>query len=296
MTIRIQLIAAAVLMTVFSVLPAEALTLRGKPKPAPSPEAAPERARYEPIPESTQTPATQQRNTNSYRKKGSGEDLVLLVVPSRRMPVQMAQDMMQIRDNCLVIAYNGRPQDMDPEMFFWGGSKWSRITASDYSQPGSYKEVPEKVLIFGTRKEIPGVVIEGMSWVDDAKYVEKLDILTMVKAFNDEFDFTSGEWRSLARRYGLTLRDNNEGKSRFDRYNNPNPSSAPSATSSSTVSNPQHEMLQPTPLPEPEPLAQPSPVVPEQPDVTPERPDPVPRVSAPPIADLEPVDINAPIK
>jgi hypothetical protein len=284
MKIRISVLTLASALVAASVMPSPALTVGNtKPSRPASPKSVSERP---------SAPARTTAPRSTYKKKGHNEDLVLLVVPARRAPVQMAQDMMQIRDNCLVVSYNGRPQDMDPEMFFWSGSRWVKISANDYSKPSNYKEVPEKAIIFGTRKEIPGVVIEGLSWVDTTDYVDKLDVLTMVKAYDSTFDFSEGEWNALAKRYGLVLKDNNAGKSRYGVYSR-KPDPMPVSTMTSAPMEPM-ETIKPQPLDDTKPV---------EPDAVPTPPDSLPErsvqdipVTAPPIADLEPDSIDAPIK
>ncbi len=142
----------------------------------------------------------------------------MIVVPARLAPIRMAQDMATLRPDVVLVSYRGKPNELSPELYFWRNDRWNAISIDDFSEPDSYINKPEVIMIFASGNNIPSVIIEAVTWSDNIEFKNSLDVETMLSSFNEAFAFSEPEFRALASRYGLTLTDTNAQRRKNGRY------------------------------------------------------------------------------
>ena len=227
-------------------------------------------------------------------------DPVTIVVPAREAAVRMAFDMAAMRPSYLV-SYQARPGTEAPWLHVWDAAarRWIETTLEAYGAGANFGRMPRTVFLLGTEIEFPAQLEDLAGWADRSVRLTTLDPMPCLNAFHEAFAFTPAEWRWLARRYNLDLKDLNEQRRRYGRYgppgqpppeaNLPPRGLATPPPSDRTAVAPfvrQAEEPQPPVQPEVEPPAQPQP-----PEPAPE--PPAPKVESAPQPPPEPVSAPA---
>jgi hypothetical protein len=145
----------------------------------------------------------------------------LLVLPSRYTLVQLGFDVAKLRPAHLV-AYEIDPRSRALHLHRWdtGRMDWVQITGDDYSTGMAYRPVPTRAVLIAE----PGAAPERLATLPDGMDVTRIDTLKIaevVNGLNTVFAFTPSEWRWLARRHRLELKDLNAERRRWGRYGPP---------------------------------------------------------------------------
>jgi hypothetical protein len=145
-----------------------------------------------------------------------------LVVPSRYTIVKLAFDMDRIRDVRL-LSYHAKDTTEQTRLYTWnaGLEEWEPVSLAEYREAKIFRKEPGTVLLVGTEKQMPAELLEASSWAEALVRLESLDIVELVNGLDKVFDFSPREWRWLAERYGLKLKDRNEKLRRWGKYGPP---------------------------------------------------------------------------
>lgn len=175
----------------------------------------------------------------------------MMIVPARSQAVLLGQDMAMLRD-CNLVAFQGDASNPNPSMHAWYQKSWRGISIDVLGDRSSYEEAPSSIILFGHPNDIPASLINAARRVcSDVRHIPTLDLVTMISALNELYDFSDGEWKALARRYGLAIKDINENRRKYGRYG---PPGGQAMSDEPQVNNNRNFDLEPQPL-EPEPLA-----------------------------------------
>jgi hypothetical protein len=145
----------------------------------------------------------------------------LLIVPSRYTLVQLGFDVAKLRPVRL-IAYEVEPRTQALYLHRWdtGLMDWVRISGDDYSSGMGYRPIPPRAVLIAENDGLPErlkALPDGM----DVTHIATLKIAQVVNGLHDVFAFEPSEWRWLARRHRLELKDLNAERRRWGRYGPP---------------------------------------------------------------------------
>lgn len=146
----------------------------------------------------------------------------LLVIPARHTIMQLSLDIAGLRPVSLV-AYEGNAASIDPLMHIWNGKtrEWVRTGIEEYASADIFEIRPQRIILIGNDNDLPSLLIEASFWCADVKRIPTLNIMTLVNTLNESLEFTPREWKWLARRYKLKLKDLNAERRRYGRYGKP---------------------------------------------------------------------------
>jgi hypothetical protein len=187
-----------------------------------------------------------------FAQGASDAPATLLVVPSRYTIVQLAFDIAKVRPVTLV-AYEVEPRQKTVVLHRWDvpAVDWVRVSLEDYASGMAYRPIPARAVLVGSDKNLPEALASLPSGMD-VQRIPTLKFAPMVNAMNETFAFTPSEWRWLARRHNLELKDTNAQRRRWGKYGPPDGSLPP--TDASMITLPPTEDVAPapaTPLPAP---------------------------------------------
>jgi hypothetical protein len=212
---------------------------------------------------------------------------VVFVVPAREAVVRLAMDMTSLRSS-YVISYQAIQGSDTPLIHTWDGASrsWIETNIEDYGAGARFSRVPSTAFFMGTETEFPAKLEDYAGWAAHKVRLANLNVVPCLNAFHEVLNFAPSEWRWLARRYDLDLKDNNVERRRYGRYGPPGqPAAGALPPGSEPMPNEQGSVIMAVPpAEEPPPLAQP-PVEPVTVDV----PVPEAAVVATPTPPPEPV-------
>jgi hypothetical protein len=144
----------------------------------------------------------------------------VLVVPNRYTLVQFAFDMLRLRP-VRIVAYGLKEKTGEPVIFLWkpATGTWDRMQPGDYSSGFGLSAAP--VVIVRDTDGMPPVFDTAPAWSSDMKLLDTPDTTALANMMNDRLHFSADEWRWLAPRYGLKIRDLNDERRRYGRYGKP---------------------------------------------------------------------------
>ena len=166
-------------------------------------------------------------------------DVTLLVIPSHYTTVQVAFDVSKLRRNIMMVSFSELGVKTGQALYVWDAatSAWVKTTFADYGSGSIFAVKPGKVIIIGSEKDVPPVLGEVSAWCSTVKRVPTLNIMEVFNGLNEYFDFTTAEWKWIAKTYDLKLADKNAERRRYGKYGKPGErAQAPMPVSSSPES------------------------------------------------------------
>lgn len=162
---------------------------------------------------------------------------VLLVVPAREALVSLAFDLARL-GNTDVASY--RIKNGAPVLFAWDRvtGQWHPIGQPDYQAGTPFQLAPRHAVVVGTNAADVAALSDGLAWAGKVQTVTTYAFADIINRVNELSPLTEREWRDLAARRGLTLRDENAERRRWGKYGPPE-KKQPAAKS-----------VQPAPIPE----------------------------------------------
>jgi hypothetical protein len=147
--------------------------------------------------------------------------VTMLVVPARYSVMQVAFDLAQ-KYSIVLVSYQGDASSEAPLLHAWNGKEWAKITADEYANASFLQVTPGEALLIGDEKLLPPVLASSISgWCPKVTTIPSIDTATLVNTFAKEFSFKPGEWEWFARRYNLTLNDENAPRRSASWYDRP---------------------------------------------------------------------------
>lgn len=162
----------------------------------------------------------------SYSHSATGadtSDITLLVVPSHYTTVQVAFDVSKLRRNIMMVSFSELGVKTGQALYVWDAatSAWVKTTFADYGSGSIFAVKPGKVIIIGSEKDVPPVLGEVSAWCSNVKRIPTLNIMEVFNGLNEHFDFTTPEWKWIAKTYELKLEDKNAERRRYGKYGKP---------------------------------------------------------------------------
>jgi len=147
---------------------------------------------------------------------------LLLVVPARPAVVRFCADVVRMKSAAMV-CYESRQHGGRPELFLWKAASgdWVKISADEYRSGAIFGPGQRRVLVAGTDRAALAALVELSAGLGDVATIDRLDLMSMANSINDIAPFTSGQWKALARRHDLQLKDLNEERRRYGRFGKP---------------------------------------------------------------------------
>jgi len=184
-----------------------------------------------------------------------------VVLPARYAILQLGFDVASLRPLTLISYAAGKTAD-DPTMHVWGSKarEWAPISIGEYRSAQVPGPMASGIVLVGGDTDLPVAIAEGSRWSDSVKRVQTLNVATILNALNEELKFSPKEWKWLARRYRIKLKDLNRERRRWGKYGKPG-----SRRRAPTPVMPEEEELNPediapderAPMPEPAPAPEP---------------------------------------
>ena len=206
-----------------------------------------------------------------YARSGAS---TVLVIPERRTLVQLGFDIASLRDATLM-TYR-QTADQLPRLHVWSPmlNIWQSVDPDGYVSGDALPGQVRDVVMVGAPEGRPEALLLTPAWARDFKSIESTDMMELVNGLNDTYRFTPGEWKWLAPRYRLTIKDLNEERRRYGRYGRPDQTTT---TTMEAFKEPEAELVETIPAPEPAP----APVGEDPLDELPTLPDPAPAADDP---------------
>lgn len=146
----------------------------------------------------------------------------VLVVPNRYTVVQLGFDIMALRDVALIACDAAADAD-NPILHVWSRRRnaWERLSVNEYAMGTFVAGDIDTMILVGSDSVLPRDVVVGAAQADTQKRIETLHIATIVNTLNKSMALTAGEWKWLAKRHNLTIKDRNAARRRWGRYGPP---------------------------------------------------------------------------
>jgi hypothetical protein len=177
--------------------------------------------------------------------RSSDKDTVI-VVPGRPATVALALDVARMRGDVSVVLYQQIPKSTALALHTWNLKKadWDKLSLDDYSAGRIQDASPKRIILIGTEPELMSVMERSSTWGQVTR-LQTLVVVNVVNTLNDALNFSESEWRYLAKRYDLELKDLNAERRRYGRYGPPGEKVMPTLPKDSEV---QTTTVTPTPV------------------------------------------------
>lgn len=144
----------------------------------------------------------------------------VLVIPPRYTIVKLGLDMVALRPVLLVSCQEGNAGTV---MHVWNDDpgEWLHLPVDTFRSGEMFRVQPRDIVIVGSDQDVPGLVVDAARALAPVKRVETLNLVSVINALNESLKFDRNEWRWLAGRYNLTLKDLNSERRRYGKYGPP---------------------------------------------------------------------------
>lgn len=159
---------------------------------------------------------------------------IVLIVPARPHVLELAFDLADMR-NVTVVSFRaqassasgatpprqGKAADSSALMHVWNGREWEYVGFDDFCNMRFVNRRPDAAVIIGDDQVVPRGIIKGLNWPCKTERLLTLNIADLINGLNAYFDFSSREWKRLAKRYDLKLEDLNAERRAYNPYDVP---------------------------------------------------------------------------
>lgn len=147
--------------------------------------------------------------------------VTMLVIPARYSVMQVAFDMAQ-RYAVVLVSYQGDASSEAPLLHAWNGKEWIKISVDEYANASFLQVTLGEAFLIGDEKLLPSVLAASISgWCPKVTIIPSIDTATLVNSFAREFSLKADEWEWFAKRYNLTLSDENAPRRNTSWYDRP---------------------------------------------------------------------------
>jgi hypothetical protein len=145
----------------------------------------------------------------SGRTPAMGSDFSLIVAPARYNVLQVMFDIVN-RNPAVLVSYQGEAATENPALHVWDGASWNAIGMHELQELGFLQRTPSRAILVGEDDLLPRTIRDSLAWLPEVAYVRELSHAPMLNEFGRILDWSSREWRWMARRYNLDLEDEAE--------------------------------------------------------------------------------------
>jgi len=155
----------------------------------------------------------------------------VLIVPARPHVLQLAFDLADMR-NVTVVSFRvqaspkatpgqGKADVRTALIHVWNGTEWAYVAFNDFCNMRFLNRSPDVAVIIGDDQVVPRGIIKGLNWPCKAERLPTLNTADLINGLNAYFNFSSREWKRLAKRYDLQLEDLNAERRSYNPYDVP---------------------------------------------------------------------------
>jgi len=146
----------------------------------------------------------------------------VLVVPRRPTLVQIAFDVAHLRP-AVVVCFETGPGLDEPAVSVWDAANgaWRRMSLEHFQSGNFLAFSPRTAIIVATEAELPASIAGGTVWAGETLHIDNLAMANIFNTLSETFHFSGAEWKWLAKRYGLRIRDLNSERRRWGKYGPP---------------------------------------------------------------------------
>ncbi len=146
----------------------------------------------------------------------------VLVVPRRPTLVQVGFDMVYLRP-VVMVCYEAGPGVDIPALNVWDAKAraWRRMSLEHFQSGSFLTFTPKKAIVVGTEAELPESIAGGTTWAGETVRISNLSIDNVFNVLGETVNLSGPEWKWLAKRYGLRIRDLNAERRRWGKYGPP---------------------------------------------------------------------------
>lgn len=148
------------------------------------------------------------------------QEPTLLVVPARLPLVQLAFDLLELRP-VVVLSYRGDSRAAEPLLFVWTSGAWQYVSPDDFRERSFVAAWPRRVVMIGDDQTLPKLLVDEAGWGAEVTRLKSLQSAELINGLDPLFHFSAREWKWLARRYDLTIRDVNVPRRKANPYDIP---------------------------------------------------------------------------
>jgi len=146
----------------------------------------------------------------------------VMIVPPRPTIMKIAFDMVRLRGVSLVTYRESKKAGGSFVAYLWdaSGRRWVDVAMNERGARGVF-DGASFVVAIGLDEGITGRLLEDAGWTGPVRGIPSMDIATIVNDLNASYDLSAREWRWLAARYRLQLKDLKYEQRRYGRYGPP---------------------------------------------------------------------------
>lgn len=148
------------------------------------------------------------------------QESTLLVVPARLPLVQLAFDLLELRP-VVVLSYRGDSRAAEPLLFVWANGAWQYVSPDDFRERRFVESWPRRVVMIGDDQTLPKLLVDEAAWGAEVTRLKSLQSADLINGLDPLFHFNAREWKWLARRYDLNLKDVNLPRRKANPYDIP---------------------------------------------------------------------------
>jgi hypothetical protein len=152
----------------------------------------------------------------------------VLVIPERYRAVQFAQDIIRLRP-VQVVMYTSHLKSGKLLLYAWDSTSqlWRTIQREDYELGGLFGAGKKTLVLIGADADLPATLPAAPAWAQKVERIQSFNAADLANGLDPVLHFTSLEWRWLAKRYGLTIVDQNAERRRYGKYGPPGSAKKP---------------------------------------------------------------------
>ena len=144
----------------------------------------------------------------------------LLVIPAKPSVVAFCTDVaMMIPMDIVSYAVGKKTNEPALTLRQWNDRtrEWTKISLEAYRAGAVFGALPKRIILVGNNDTVKS----ASGGLGELSAVPTLDTMGLANGLNDAFTFSSSQWRYLANRYQLKLKDLNEDRRRYGKYGPP---------------------------------------------------------------------------
>lgn len=148
-------------------------------------------------------------------------DRTVLVVPARHAIVRLAFDVASLKKVTLV-SYSVPKRSNVPALFVWDKSvqQWIQIATQDFADGAVFPEKPDRVIVVGD-DSVGTAIAQVATMLAPASMIRSMSVMELTNGLDTFLHFSASQWKWLAARHELELRDLNAERRRYGRYGKP---------------------------------------------------------------------------
>jgi len=154
---------------------------------------------------------------------GVVEGPTCIVMPTRYTIVQFSFDLIRLRRDIYLVAHDKEIGGEATVLHVWDEKTqdWVRVGIEEYVAGTVFTAVPKRLILVGSRNDLPEELASAPLWASEVHQVESLDLVKILNKFQTVFRFNEREWQWLAKRYNITFEDLNAERRRYGKYGKP---------------------------------------------------------------------------